>query len=393
MLQGTLSDFSLPDVFSLLALTKKSGALTITADGTDGRVFFRDGLICLALSDAKRVPLGARLVSAGLVDAGQVRAAVQEHTGDSVAVTEALMTLGKVEERVLGVYLREQIIDAVFELMRLDDGKFQFDAAAKAPQRGVGLSVVEVVGEATRRLEEWQAIHRRIASSSAVLAMVPSAAGGREGVSLTAEQWEMLSLIDGRRTVSDVVELTGRGEFATCRVIGDLVTAGLVQAKEPSEQTDLAKLIAAREALRALEDVERTGRITPGLSSAAQLTAGASQTRWVEPPKAPEPQPAPPVTRMPSRTRTAEEPSEPTPLPTPASGTTTQDAAAPEVAHSEEPPAPEAPLDVDRTQVARELASLGADDVAAPGAPADLARDGDLSKGLLLRLIDGVKGA
>lgn len=438
MLQGTLNDFTLADVFSLLALTKKTGALGVTSDGTDGRVFFREGLICLALSDAKRVPLGARLVSAGLVDADQVRATVEQHTGDSVAVTEALLASGHVEDRVLAVFLREQIVDAIFELMRLEKGSFNFDAAAPALSRGVGLSVVEVVGEATRRLDEWQAIHQRISSPTAVLAMVPSAAGGREGVALAAEQWELLALIDGRRTVSDVVELTGRGEFATCRVLGDLVEGGLIQAQDRStgEQTDLEKLIAAREALRALEQIDKPG-ITPRLSSAAPLAEGTSRIRWMEPPaEAAAETPARPA-MMASRSRVAEAPAAeskpaaapalaptPTPAPAPAAAAASApkhvapasppaasdgaDRAAPEAARTptldveqSQPPAPPpaAPVvstpAVDRAQVARELASLGldGDEPETHDDPSALTRDGDVNKGLLLRLIDGVKGA
>ena len=440
MLQGTLNDFTLADVFSLLALTKKTGALRVTSDGTDGRVFVREGLICLALSDAKRVPLGARLVGAGLVDEDQVRATIQQHTGDSVAVTEALLASGHVEDRVLSVFLREQIVDAIFELMRLDSGSFNFDADAPALNRGVGLSVVDVVGEVTRRLEEWQVLGQRIPSPLAVLAMVPSAASGREGVTLAAEQWELLALIDGRRTVTDVVELTGRGEFATCRVLGDLVQGGLIQAVDPAqgEQSDLAKLIAAREALRALENVEKGG-ISPRLSSAAPLAAGASRIRWVEsPPEAPAAAAARPAV-MASRTRTAADapvgeskpaepkaaettPAESKPADAPAAAvvepakpavvaptavaapaatqTPAADTATPEekiAPVAVEAPAPQAvpvasPSGVDRAQVARELASLGADESESPSS-GGLTRDGDVNKGLLLRLIDGVKGA
>ena len=447
MLQGTLNDFTLADVFSLLALTKKTGALRVTSGGTDGAVLFRDGLICLALSDANRVPLGARLVSAGLIDEAQVRATVEQHSGSSVAVTEALLASGQVEDRVLGVFLREQIVDAVFELMRLDEGSFNFDAAAPALSRGVGLSVVEVVGESTRRLDEWQSIGARVASPHAVLAMVPSAASGREGVTLAAEQWELLALIDGRRTVSDVVELTGRGEFATCRVLGDLVSAGLVQAQDPSKdgQTDLDKLIAAREALRSLEHVERGG-IRPRLSSAAPLNPGGSRIRWVEPPAD---QTAPAAARpavMASRTRTespvaavapvappmavppatgaspapsadpdkasaaaasaprhaaASEPKhDAVPEPKGAAPTEGQSAASPAVVKPATPtaedlhPAVASPSGVDRAQVARELASLGLDeDTEVLSDETRLGRDGDVNKGLLLRLIDGVKGA
>ena len=439
MLQGTLNEFTLSDVFSLLALTKKSGALRVTADTTDGRVFFRDGGICLALSDAGRVPLIARLVSAGLMGEEELRPIVADHAGSSVAITDALLRSGQVEDRVLSVFLREQIVDAVFELMRLTEGCFSFDANEPGLSRGLTLGVVEVVGEANRRLDEWQTISGRIASPSAVLAMVPAAAAQAEGVTLAGEQWDLLALVDGRRTVADIVELTGQGEFATCRVLGDLVEAGLVEACDPAggTQTRLDKLIAAREALRSLERVEQPA-IRPRLSSAAPLAPGGTAVRWIEPvDEAAQQAPAPVASGvMSSRSRFAEvqlETSEPeatvqaadaTPQPeAPATHDALDDlelltesfddetAAQADTEPSAEPeadveigatpiaePVAAAPRpSIDRAQVARELASLGLDDDIEPRAsvqrPLRLTRDEEVNKGLLLRLIDGVKGA
>lgn len=435
MLQGTLNDFSLPDVFSLLALTKKSGALRVTSEGTDGRVFFREGAVCLALSDAARVPLGARLVSAGLVEEDDLRAVMSEHGGSSVAVTDALLQSGKVEDRILSVYLREQIVDAVFELLRLDEGSFAFDAGAPGLTRGLNLPVVEVVNEAARRLDEWHAISRRIASPRAVLAMVPSAINGREGISLVPDQWDLLALIDGRRTVSEIVELTGKGEFATCRVLGDLVEIGLVEAQDPETggKTRLDKLISAREALRALEHVDQP--LNPRLSAAAPLGANGTAVRWIEPdraeqadaPAAATAQHAPlsPRTResevalaVTPRSTESEVPLAVTPLPAdqaPVAADLDRIAVAelealvePETADDPTPvepdPAPEpvlAPRNaMDRAQVSRELASLGLDEDLPSARPTQeaaagprLTRDEDVNKGLLLRLIDGVKGA
>ncbi|HUH07812.1 MAG TPA: DUF4388 domain-containing protein, partial [Egibacteraceae bacterium] len=67
MLEGTLGEFALTDIFQLLALTKKSGALKVATPQAEGRVFFRGGEVYFAVSDTRRMPLGARLVSAELV--------------------------------------------------------------------------------------------------------------------------------------------------------------------------------------------------------------------------------------------------------------------------------------------------------------------------------------
>ncbi|MDQ3452332.1 MAG: DUF4388 domain-containing protein [Actinomycetota bacterium] len=331
MLQGTLGEFSLPDVFGLLALTKKSGMLKVASGGVEGRVEFTGGEVSFAVSDARRLPLGARLVGAGLVTEEQLRAA-----GSGAGVQDlgsGLLEAGVADEVMLSKFVREQIVDAVFELLRLEEGTFAFDSGQGGATATLTMSTEQVVDESSGRLAEWDSIKRRLPSTEAVLAMVPCPAGDADRVSLGREQWQLLALIDGRRSVRDVVELTGNGEWATCRVLAELVDDGLVEAADEGTSTRLALLLASREALRRLEEIDAGAKV----DLAVPVIIAA-----VTPP-------------------------EPSTVAAPAAAAATEpfDAAQPDDPEDVEPtepsPAPAEVGQVDRGQVARELASLGLD--------------------------------
>ena len=76
-LEGSLDAFSLPDVFQLLSLTKKSGGLHLTNGQVSGIVYFADGAVTGAVSDVARQALARRLVGLGAADDAALRRAVE----------------------------------------------------------------------------------------------------------------------------------------------------------------------------------------------------------------------------------------------------------------------------------------------------------------------------
>ena len=65
LLQGNLKEFSLPNIFQLVKMSAKSGALTIRRGEESGKIFFHNGLINYAYSAPQLLPLGERLVKSG----------------------------------------------------------------------------------------------------------------------------------------------------------------------------------------------------------------------------------------------------------------------------------------------------------------------------------------
>lgn len=471
MLEGRLSEFSLADVFQLLALTGKTGVLRVTTEG-DGRVHFDGGAVTYAVADVRRLTLGARLVQACELDTDLLdQVAEAQRTGDLQRLQRLLTGDGALDEETLAHVLREEIADAVFALMRADEGSFAFDSAASTGTPLVSLDGAELVAQGGERLTEWDRLRERVGPPETVLALAPRLDG--DTVTIEAEEWQLLAQVHGSRTAAELADLTGRGEFATYRVLSALLDRGLVETCDPGtaaatgserhaatghleedapavppEPSPEASVEPSPEPY--LEPSREEPSLEPSVPSASAngqaavgelrrgLRARPAVTKPVSPgPAVPRPA-VPDEDAAPARAAAAAPEGESAGLPPPSAadwqevlGLSEDDAPAPEPLPEPEPepdPAPPAPsdhrtepgtapspsweteelhasADVDRASMARELAALGFGDDAAPGSPRPpvdpatdaaptrrLTRDEAVSKGLLLRLIDGVKG-
>ena len=279
-LEGSLDAFGLPDILQLLAFTTKTGALYVrracgpNAAPAAGVVHVRGGAIAAASSDVRHEGLARRIVAAGLVDDDALREAVNRVRSDaSVGLVRALLEAEAVTQEAAFGVAREQAIDAVCELLRWAEGEFSF--GMDEPDRDalpVTLPVDEVVSEGRRRLEAWPALTALIPSPAAVLSL---SLNPPEDPSCSREEWALLSLVDGRRTVSDVVSLLGRGEYVVVRALAALVERGLlVSAGADSGGGGLADLVRRQAMLLEIERPDSAG----GQASAEMTPAGAVPT-------------------------------------------------------------------------------------------------------------------
>ncbi|MEP7055579.1 MAG: DUF4388 domain-containing protein [Actinomycetota bacterium] len=274
-LEGSLDAFSLPDIFQLLSFTKKTGALRIQSSSATGLVFFATGSITGGTSDTHRQSLGRRVVGKGLVSDEVLKQAVTAvRLDNSAGLARVLRDSGSIDEARLHEIAIEQATDAVFDLLRWGDGDFAFETDESNPDDlGIALSVEDIIAEGRRRLETWETLSRVVPSADVVVS-VPLTASSPETI-LGAEEWTLLALVDGERSVADLVDLTGRGEFAIVSAVVSLVERGLLAVGEASSE-DSAGLPALLRRQRMLSDLE--GRPEPvGVPDPVVLVADAEQ--------------------------------------------------------------------------------------------------------------------
>ena len=254
-LEGTLDAFSLPDIFSLLSATRKTGTLHVRCDdGRHGAIHLRDGAITGARTQVDRQELGRRLVGAGLVDDVALEKAVERMAHEpGTGLGRMLADTAPLDAETAREVAGEQAVDAVFDLLRWTEGAFAFDADERDPDDlGASLTVEQVVGEARSRLEAWPAITAVVPSHDAVVVVAAAPAGTPE---VDARDWWLLALVDGRRTVGALVALSGRGEHAVVCALAGLVRRGLLQVRDPDDAV-LGSLHRRHSLLARLEDAQ-----------------------------------------------------------------------------------------------------------------------------------------
>lgn len=389
-LEGSIDAFSLPDIFSLLSMTKKTGGLHLRRDGAHGVVWFTTGALTGGAADVSTQSLARRLIGAGLVNDDVLTAAVGHATSEAVGVGRALQVQGVIDDGVMHEVSSEHIVDTVFDLLRWPDGDFAFVIDEPNPDDvGVSRQVEDVVTEARRRLDVWSEVSTTVPSPQTVLSQ---AANPPEELQLSRDDWTLLALVDGRRTVADIVRLLGRGDYAVVSRFADLMTRGLLVVAD----TDLAGDLTRRLSLLSAAE--------SGTSEVAALVAEAEPVFETELAPAPEPEVAP-------EPRVVAVPAQPTPLEVdnvdnslvgdvdspaePAPSKPLTRIAAP--AEREVTPMrseavlPPRQVDYPEPPMARPLAAaVGATPAAAPAA--SIERDPSVNKSLLLRLIAGVRG-
>lgn len=273
-LEGSLDAFSLPDIFQLLSFTKKSGGLHLRRGTTDGTVYFRDGSVTGASSDGGRQALARRLIGSGAVGDDELTAAVERAANDGVGVGRALLDAGVVDAELLRSLVAEQAVDAVFDLLRWSEGDFSFTVDEPGPDDvGFSLGVEPIVNDARSRLETWEHACRVIPSPETVLALPVAVC---EDPQVSRGEWALLALVDGRRTVAQLVALAGRGDYSVVSQLAALIERGLLAARTPDDAEGVLAL-ARRQAI--LARLEGDGSAAAALVEIADVpdTADATQ--------------------------------------------------------------------------------------------------------------------
>ena len=239
LLQGNLKEFSLPNIFQLVKMSAKSGALTIRRGEDWGKIFFRNGQIYYAYSVPQHLPLGERLVKSGAISGEQLKAALatQKKAGESARIGAILLESGALDRPALEHAVRAQIQDAAFDFFSWMDGEFEFGADEKMVDQDilVQMDVENVIMEGCRRIDEWELIFEQLGSLERVPHLAYSERIEDRGeVTLTAEEWRVLVRIDGRADMNVILRDCGLDRFHGAKVIYSLFSSGLVTVSEPA---------------------------------------------------------------------------------------------------------------------------------------------------------------
>ena len=234
MLKGSLDGFMLPELFRLFSRSQKTGRLDVVRRAGRGHVYFRAGGIYFATSSLTRAPLGRKLISLGLLTERQLMEALDLHAETGQRVGDVLMAMEAISRPQLEDALRSQIEDAIFDLMRWDRGEFSWQPdVAVATEITLNLTVENLIMEASRRLDELELIQDQIPSPEAIMVMAPEAPRTGARITIAPEEWRVLVLVDGRRTVAEVASMSNIEAESAFKVLHGLARAGLIELATP----------------------------------------------------------------------------------------------------------------------------------------------------------------
>ena len=242
-IKGNLREAGLPDVLQLLSMGQKTGCLSLSDRSNFGYIFFDRGRITYASIVNRRDRLGDLLVKNGLIAQEELTGAIEEQSRNpSLKLGEILIRRGAITREQLESYIRIQIEEAVYYLFTWTQGSFFFEADQR-PEEGafqVSINPENLLLEGARRIDEWSLIEKKIPSLELVFELDRSKS--LDGFELAEEQRKILPLLDGKRTVQELIDESGMVEFDVGKALFGLIQAGFahpVGRRSPAEQKEV----------------------------------------------------------------------------------------------------------------------------------------------------------
>ena len=256
-LEGRIKDFGLADIFQLIHLQKKTGVLTVKNGQQASTILFEEGMIVGADTNNRRTGdrLGELLVKTEKLTKAQLEEALRLQQKDPQKFGKILEEKGWVKKEELTKILQLQIQERICQLFLIQEGAYSFE------QKGVEynreyispMNTEFILMEGVRRVDEWPMIKKLIPSLGIVFESSPQdnnkfqeKSSGKESivgapaglaatgdtVNLTAEEFQILDLVDGFKNIERIIEFSQRGEFETCKILATLLRSGMIRIKE-----------------------------------------------------------------------------------------------------------------------------------------------------------------
>jgi hypothetical protein len=241
-LQGTLKDFSITEIVQLIGQQLKTGVLTIRRGKKVVEISFVDGMIVHVYSNyrGKKDLIGEILVKAKRITEEQLERVLRIQKGTLKYLGEILVELQLLSKEDVLKVISTQVYETIYDLFWWEDGIFNFDLKLVESYKKIpfALSTEQVLLSILRMVDEWSEIEKKIFSPHMLFRRAtPSDEGSTDALSpqhyfkekLDSEQDLILNMVDGNRTVEEIIDRSLLGKFNATEILNGLLEMGMIE--------------------------------------------------------------------------------------------------------------------------------------------------------------------
>ncbi|HSP17238.1 MAG TPA: DUF4388 domain-containing protein [Thermoanaerobaculia bacterium] len=238
VLQGSLASFKLPEVLTLLHNAKKSGTLVLAGFGRQSYVLFSHGSLVYAGSDQEKFRLGALLLRRKMISREQLQHIDEIMRRDGGRFGQIAIWNGILTEEQVHESLKVQVSEVVYDAFVWTAGTFRFNEDLQLPDYAVTISVdlPNLIMEGARRIEEWEHCIELLPDENVVFHVVSNPK--EEKITLSADEWRILFLVNGQRTLGELVSEAEDDPLNVYRIIYGLYANRLIEPITPPTSAD-----------------------------------------------------------------------------------------------------------------------------------------------------------
>lgn len=241
-LEGSIRDFGVADILQLISQQQKTGILLVEKPEESVEVYFMNGAITETRSSQQTTRLGEILVKGNLISADHLKHAMEKHKETFEYLGQILLKEGLLKKDDLEHIIQTQIYETFYDILQWRDGHYRFiPQNLKADPAGLAQvpSLESILLDVLRMIDEWPDIKSTIRSFAYVFGIEPD----KSEEALDADELLVYNLIDGKKTIQEIIDGCILGRFSACKILIGLLEQGYIRIiaekseKKPVEGT------------------------------------------------------------------------------------------------------------------------------------------------------------
>lgn len=247
--EGRLDSIWAPDLLTFINMIKKTGVLELRNGTLTKRIFWEKGELIFANSSDPSESLGSFLIRHGKITKELSLKAGLQITPEK-RQGRILIEMGTITPKDLWWAVKNQVLDIVYSVFSWKNGIFSFFEMESPHEEKIKLSTstTNIIMEGIRRIDEWPRIHEYLPNDRVILEKIPESERDNSVHFYDAEM-EVFNLIDGEKTIREIIHNSKMEEFDTLRLLLSFLLAKYSSIK--GEQTPKGMQ----------EDIEDTGTL------------------------------------------------------------------------------------------------------------------------------------
>jgi len=239
---GRLSETPLPSLLRSLQHAQATGELTVTRNDQTKLIYFKHGDIIFASSRYEDERLGEMLLKWGKITFAQYEMSVRLMRETKKQQGTILVEQGILTPKELFLAVSVQVKEIIFSLFTWLDGNYRFVTQTRPGDEVITLRMSSgaLIYEGIRRINDFSRLCRLLPPLETVVNMSTDPRDLFQTVAVRPDEQQLLLLIDGARTIRELVYATTLPSIRAFQMIYFLLAAGIIKVNSleaPGEHT------------------------------------------------------------------------------------------------------------------------------------------------------------
>lgn len=259
-LTGNIKDVSLVKLLVHLNRNRKTGTLSFKTPVFTKEIYLHAGDAIFASSTYEDDRLGEMLLKTDKITVEQYDKSVEILKSSRKRQGAILVELGYITPKDLFWGVKYQVKEIIHSMFLLEDAEYEFREGQIPTQEVITLkmSMGNLIYEGVTKIDNWTRIRNEMPDTDSVLRLSADPLTLFQGIELSPQDRKVLSLIDGKKMIKDVIESSRLGSFEALKILYVLWAIGIIeQATAIQAEAAAGETAGAQEEPALLDEILR----------------------------------------------------------------------------------------------------------------------------------------